>query len=253
MFYTPKKENKMNLAIDVGNTRKKIGVFEDNTLIHSEVIFSEEDSLKKIFEVHKQFNCENAIIASVADAQTIIDILKTKINLVELSSQTKIPFTNKYSSPKTLGVDRIALISGAYQLFPNKSVLVIDAGTCITYDFINSKSEYLGGAISPGLQMRYKSLHHFTQKLPMLKISPKNHIIGNTTESSIHSGVVNGTVFEIEEMINRYKSKNKDLTIVLTGGDTKFLAKRLKNTIFANSSLLLEGLNSILIHNLPQK
>lgn len=244
----------MNLAIDVGNTRKKIGVFEDNTLIHSEVIFSEEDSHKKILEIHKQFKCENAIIASVADTpKNIINALKSEMSLIELSSHTKIPFINKYASPKTLGVDRIALISGAYQLFPNKNVLTIDAGTCITYDFINSKAEYLGGAISPGLQMRYKSLHHFTQKLPMLKISPKNHIIGNTTESSIHSGVINGTVFEIEETINRYKSKNKDLTIVLTGGDTKFLAKRLKNTIFANSSLLLEGLNSILIHNLPQK
>ncbi|MFT7498501.1 MAG: type III pantothenate kinase, partial [Porticoccaceae bacterium] len=146
--------------------------------------------------------------------------------------------------------DRIALASASVFKFPNKNVLVIDAGTCITYDFIDKKGVYYGGAIAPGIEMRYKSLYTFTDKLPLLDVTDPKQLTGNSTEESIHSGIVNGILSEIEGMIDRYKEKNKELTVVLTGGDTNFLAKRLKNSIFANPNFLLEGLNNILNYNL---
>ena len=134
--------------------------------------------------------------------------------------------------------------------FSDKNVLVIDAGSCITYDFIDNKGVYYGGAIAPGIEMRYKSLHTFTDKLPLLDVTYPKQLIGDSTEESIHSGIVNGVLIEIEGVIERYKEKNEELTVVLTGGDTNFLAKRLKNSIFANPNFLLEGLNNILNYNL---
>ena len=122
----------------------------------------------------------------------------------------------------------------------------MDAGTCITYDFVNSKNNYLGGAIAPGIDMRYKSLHTFTANLPLLKKKEVEKIIGNTSKKAIHSGVIKGTLFEIEGVINQYQEKYEDLTVILTGGDAKFLSKNLKSTIFANSNFLLDGLNYIL-------
>ena len=141
------------------------------------------------------------------------------------------------------------MISAAVNQYPNKNVLVIDAGTCVTFDVVNSKKEYLGGAISLGLKMRFKSLNTFTSKLPLLESSYPKHFIGNSTNSSIQSGVVNGICNEIDGVINQYKEQFRDLTVVLTGGDTYFLAKQLKSSIFANPNFILEGLNTILIYN----
>ncbi len=124
--------------------------------------------------------------------------------------------------------------------------MIIDAGTCITYDFITSENVYLGGAISPGIRLRYQSLNNLTENLPLLeKKAPKN-LIGNSSKESIHSGVINGVLMEIDGAIQEYNKKNKDLTVILTGGDANFLSKRLKSSIFANSNFLLEGLNFIL-------
>ena len=155
-----------------------------------------------------------------------------------------------YKTPKTLGVDRIALASAAIQKYPKKNVLVIDAGTCITFDFISKDKEYLGGAISPGIQMRYKALHNFTAKLPLLDSGELTSFIGFDTESSIHSGVLNGVCNELDGVINQYSKKFRDLTVVLTGGDTNFLAKQLKSVIFAHPNFVLEGLHTILNYNL---
>jgi type III pantothenate kinase len=143
----------------------------------------------------------------------------------------------------------LALVAAAVNQFPDKDVLVIDAGTCITYDFKNKKEEYLGGAIGPGVRLRYESLHNYTAKLPLLKVTdPKNHI-GNSTEEAIHSGVVFGILHEINGVIEEYCNIYTDLTVILTGGDAHFLSKRLKNSIFATSNFLLEGLNHILAFN----
>ena len=143
----------------------------------------------------------------------------------------------------------MALVSASVKHYPNNNVLIVDAGTCITYDFINNKNEYLGGAISPGLRMRYTSLNNLTANLPLLDISLPNDIMGNSTETSIHSGVVYGVLKEIDGVIEDYKLKYSDLTVILTGGDSNFLSKQLKSSIFATSNFLLEGLNFILQFN----
>lgn len=240
----------MNLIIDVGNTRVKVAVFKNSELIHNE-IFTNENLLNGAIEIIEKHQCKNAIISSVGNIKkSDLALIKSKINLVELNSETKIPFKNAYATPKTLGVDRIALMTAAVLNFPNKNVLVIDAGTCITYDFINSEAVYVGGAISPGINMRYKAMHHFTKKLPLLEPSENYTLIGNATIDCMHSGVIFGVLNEIDSAICQYKEKNDVLTVVLTGGDVKFLSNKLKNSIFANPNFLLQGLNKILTHNL---
>ncbi|MDP2069025.1 MAG: type III pantothenate kinase [Lutibacter sp.] len=240
----------MNLIIDVGNTRIKTAVFDSSKLIHTESI-TKESFDSDVIEIIKKYQCSNAIISSVGSLKnTQIAKLHAEINLIELNYNIKVPFLNKYTTPKTLGVDRIALVSSAISKYPNKNVLIIDAGTCITYDYINNEGIYYGGAISPGLQMRYKALNVFTEKLPLLEASEKFELVGNSTETSIHSGVLNGVINEIDGIINQYRKKNTDLTVVLTGGDVNFLSNRLKNGIFANPNFLLEGLNTILTYNI---
>lgn len=239
----------MNLAIDVGNTRTKLAVFQNNKLIEL-VISEKEELLNQTKKILSEFNISDSIISNVSIISSeYLEFLNEKTNLFQFNYETKIPFKNLYTTPKTLGLDRIALTTAAFKNFPKKNVLILDAGTCITYDFINKKSEYLGGAISPGLSMRYKALNNFTAKLPFLESKIPEDFIGDSTDSSIHSGVVNGLINEIEGVINQYKEKYKYLTVVLTGGDTKFLSKQLKSTIFANQNFLLEGLNEILIFN----
>lgn len=240
----------MNLIVDIGNTRIKTAVFNCGELVYNEVIIK-ENFVKSLLKLIEKYNCENAIISSVGFLKkNEIAKINSKIKLILLNSSTKIPFLNNYSTPKTLGVDRIALVAAAVSEFPNKNVLIIDAGTCITYDFVNKEKCYLGGAISPGIKMRYKSLNAFTQKLPDLVPKFPNELIGNSTEKSIHSGIINGVINEINGAINQYKQKNEDLTVVLTGGDVNFLSNKLKNGIFANPNFLLEGLNTILTYNL---
>ncbi|NEW80168.1 MAG: type III pantothenate kinase [Gelidibacter sp.] len=240
----------MNLIIDVGNTRIKTAVFDDSKLIHNESI-TKESFASDTIEMIKKYKCTNAIISSVGSLKkSQIAKLHAEINLIELDYNTKVPFVNKYATPNTLGVDRIALVSSAISKYPKQNVLIIDAGTCITYDFVSNEGNYYGGAISPGLQMRYKAINIFTEKLPLLEPSEKFELVGNSTETSIHSGVINGIINEIDGIINQYRKKDADLTIVLTGGDVNFLSNRLKNGIFANPNFLLEGLNTILTYNI---
>jgi type III pantothenate kinase len=194
-----------------------------------------------------------AIISSVGVLEnTHIETLKKKVEVLELSHELRLPFVNNYTTPKTLGVDRIALVSASVEQFSELNVLIIDAGTCITYDFVNTTNEYLGGAISPGIRLRYKTLHALTANLPLLETKSPDDILGNSTENAIHSGVVFGVLKEIDGVIDDYAKKYKHLTVILTGGDTKFLSNQLKNGIFANSNFLLEGLNFILDYNLQQ-
>lgn len=240
----------MNLVIDVGNTRIKLAVFELNTL--KEIFIVTKKTLEKTLNnVSKHYKINNAIISSVAEIpdelQKYIENIST---IIYLNQKTKVPFINQYETLNTLGVDRIALVAAAVTQFSNQNTLVIDAGTCITYDLVSSKKEYFGGAISPGIEMRLKALNTFTAKLPLLPLIDAEITIGNNTNNSIYFGVMNGVVAEIEGFISYFIKKNKKLTVVLTGGDTIFLAKRLKNSIFANSNFLLEGLNSILEYNL---
>lgn len=242
----------MNLIIDAGNTRVKVAVFEGDILF--DIFFiDKENFLSEIKQILKKYKISNSILSSVGFiSETMLKKLQSLLTLTILSSSTNVPFMNLYKTPTTLGVDRVALVVSAVHQFPKKNTLVIDAGTCITFDFVNQQSEYLGGAISPGIEMRFKSLNHFTAKLPLLEKEEVHDFIGGDTKESINSGVVNGVIQEIEGVINQYKNKYKDLTVVLTGGDTNFLSKQLKSSIFANQNFLLQGLNRILIFNIDK-
>jgi len=242
----------MNLAIDVGNTRVKIAVFEKDKLVEL-FVFQKTKILSEIKEILKKHEISVGIMSNVASiSDSKLKKLKDLVHIQVISSFTEVPFKNLYETPKTLGVDRIALVAGAVSQFSGHNILVIDAGTCITFDFVNSEGEYLGGAISPGLKMRFNSLNYFTANLPLLEIDELTDFIGKNTKESINSGVINGAIQEIDGVINQYNKKFLDLTVVLTGGDTNFLAKQLKSSIFANQNLLLQGLNRILIHNIDK-
>jgi type III pantothenate kinase len=240
----------MNLIIDVGNTKVKLAVFSEQKLVKKRSA-THKNFLSKISILQQEFqNLTHTIISSVGKiSDADLEYLKRNLNLLVLNHSIKIPFNNCYTTPTTLGVDRIALVSASVNKYPDKNVLIIDAGTCITYDFITNKNDYLGGAISPGLKMRYNALHNLTANLPLLETKPPKNLIGNSTSESIHSGVVNGILKEIDGIVQEYEKKYQDLTVILTGGDTKFLSKRLKSSIFANSNFLLEGLNFILEFN----
>ncbi len=237
----------MNLIIDIGNSLVKTAVFNKETFVETN-IFKDTDLEEVVALNKKKYNLKNCILSSVTDTVTVHNKEFLFDNFITLYYNTPVPFINKYATPTTLGVDRIALVSAAAVHYPNKNVLVIDTGTCITYDFLNKKNEYLGGGISPGLFMRYKAVNHYTAKLPLLKPFD-NQLIGDSTDSSIHSGIVNGLRAEIDGIINQYHQEFRNLTVVLTGGDAIFLAKKLKSSIFAKPNFLLAGLNSILIFN----
>jgi len=241
----------MNLIIDIGNTNTKIAVFDKEEMLQK-ITTTYNMMHKNIIKLQKKYTLKNCIVASVAKTNgNAIKMIEDINTIIELNQKTKVPFQNQYKTPSTLGVDRIALASAAISQYPNQNILVIDAGTCITYDFISASKKYIGGAISPGISMRYKALHQFTANLPVLE--PENFkLIGNDTQSAIHSGVLNGIIQEIDGVISQYQSKYSNLTVVLTGGDIIFLAKKLKSSIFATPNFLLEGLNSILIHNLNE-
>ena len=240
----------MKLIIDIGNTNAKLAVYD---LKHQVDFFvTPKEDFNKVTKqvILKHEKIKNIILSSVSDCD--ISILKKDFTEKEISIldyNFKFPFTNNYKTLKTIGLDRLVLVSAAFDKFPNKNVLVIDAGTCITYDYIDSKKIYQGGAISPGLRMRYESLNKQTKNLPLLDPKLPNTIIGNSTKNSVHSGVVYGIINEIEGVIEQYNKEFVDLKVVLTGGDTKFLFKQLKNSIFANQNLLLIGLNKILTFN----
>jgi len=240
----------MNLVIDIGNTRIKYAVFQNSKLIYDQA--SEAglflSKIKELFEKYPRIN--NAILSSVGTLdRKERDVVALFCKVHVLTNSSKVPFKNSYATTQTLGVDRLALAAAAFHHNPRGNTLVIDAGTCITYDMINNAGEYVGGAISPGVRMRYNAMHNQTAGLPLLDPDELLDFIGNSTKSCMHSGVINGVTQEVDGVINQYQSRFQDLTVILTGGDSHFFAKRLKNTIFANSKFLLEGLNCLLEYN----
>jgi type III pantothenate kinase len=242
----------MVLVTDIGNTRIKVAVFELDRIIFQEA-FPMESIEKKMNILFKNFpNIKNWVLSSVKNTENWNIEVPKDLKMHLISRQDVFPFVNLYKTPQTLGIDRMVLAAGATLQFPNTNRLVIDAGTCITFDWINQNDAYLGGAISPGLQMRYNALNTFTDKLPLLNPEWPISNIGDSTASSIHVGVSHGIIAEIENYITQITNDVENFTIILTGGDTDFLAKRLKNTIFANSNFLIESLYLIFqykIHN----
>ena len=241
----------MKLIIDIGNTRVKTALFDRNDIV--EMVTDKElsvTSLEKIFRKYNNIN--SSILASVRETnRNVIDFLASETQLLLLDSKTPLPFTNKYATPETLGYDRVAAVAGASGLFPDRNVLVIDAGSCITYDLITSGNEYLGGGISPGINMRFSAMHTFTGKLPLISFRPESQpaLIGTDTESSILSGAQNGVLLEVDGIINAYKEQFRELKVVISGGDYKYFDKYLKNNIFASPNIVLAGLNRILDFN----
>ncbi len=246
----------MKLIIDYGNTLVKVALFQEDSL-HTLKSFQSltVDQLKEFLEdagntSKNATQINNAIVSSVIDYPgEIKSWLTNKYNFVELNSLTPIPIKIRYKTPQTLGNDRIALAVAGSQFYPENDVLIIDAGTCITFDFVSKNSEYYGGSISPGIQMRFKALNTFTDKLPLVNPVDNPELIGNSTTNSIISGVMCGIYSEIDGIIDRYKKKFPDVKTILTGGDIIYFDKMLKNNIFANSNFVLKGLNMILDYN----
>lgn len=241
-----------NLVIDVGNTFSKIAVFEKNERVY--VSRSEQIHNNDISGLINKYRVKNLIVSSVKELGE--DKYKTyypNLNYLRFDYQTHIPIKNKYATPQTLGLDRLAAVIGAKDIFPFDPVLVIDAGTCITFDFIDKESVYEGGSISPGKKMRLKAMHQFTGKLPEVDLENDSIMIdfyGNNTTKAMQSGVLNGMLFEIEGYIRHYSQKYSSLKIILCGGDASFFDTRLKNSIFAHQILLepllvLRGLNTV--------
>jgi len=240
----------MNLVVDIGNSFTKFAFFEQDSIVEKHQI--ENDESRIIKEVNNFKSIDNAIISSVNN--NLLKIVEKAIkkltkNILIFNYKTKIPIENKYIAKETLGLDRLAGIIGANDLFPNTNILVFDAGTALTIDFINDKNEYLGGNISPGLEMRFNSLHNYTSKLPLVKKSESFPVLGKTTEEAIKTGIQKGMIYEIDSYINDFKNNYDSLNLVFTGGDSFFFEKKLKNAIFANPNLVLIGLHKVLKFN----
>jgi type III pantothenate kinase len=238
----------MNLVVDYGNSAAKVGIF-NHEILSENLTFATLETLKSFLE---QSRADNILVSSVKeDPEQILSHSKAKKKFV-LSPDLPLPIQNKYSTPKTLGMDRIASVCGAFQLFPGENALVIDAGTCITYEYLDKTGNYHGGGISPGLAMRFKAVHTFTAKLPL--ITPKENVslVGDSTEKSIQSGVINGLLAEIEGIIGRYQKEFGSVRVILCGGDASFFENQLKASIFASPELVLIGLNSILNYNVTR-
>jgi type III pantothenate kinase len=242
----------LNLVIDIGNTRVKSALFKKNELFELKIYNSVSELL---FDMSFIKQAQYAIIGSVVDDLDLFyNGLQSIIPTIIFTHQTQIPIKNQYQSATTLGSDRIAASIGAFTIHPHKDVLVVDAGTCIKYNFTNQHDEYKGGAISPGIKMRLKALHEFTSKLPFVDLDTDfQELIGENTQNSILSGVLNGSIAEIDGIISQYKQQFPHMICLLTGGDSEFLAKRLKNSIFTHQNLVLKGLNDILNYNLEKK
>ena len=236
----------MNLVVDIGNNFFKLGIFENSNLVFS--FFDKNDKIDLEIEkiIRSYTKITSALISNVSSIK-INDILnKLNIKIYELDSTFIFPFKLNYKTPESLGNDRLALAAAATILFPNSNNLVIDAGTCITIDFIDNNNHFMGGSISPGVKMRYDSLNHYTANLPLLKNENSFNYPGDSTNASIHAGIIGGVSNEINGFIKQINSRNDKVNVILTGGDAKILSKTLKITIFANQNFILEGLNCIL-------
>lgn len=232
------------LCFDFGNTRLKVALFQNAKL--GEVIVIENDGNGTIESVLKKFEPQKTILSSVINHDPEIEtLLAAKTKFHKLNHLSKLPFTTPVGKPETIGADRLALAAAAVYFFPKQHNLVIGMGSCITYNFINADHEFLGGGISPGMEMRMRSLNQFTAKLPIVKPDGNVPLIGYDTVSNILSGVVMGIANEIDGFINAYKERYGNFNVHLTGGDLVYLAPHLKNQIFADPELIFKGLYAI--------
>lgn len=245
----------MNAAIDLGNTFAKIGYFENETLIEARY----KIPLEELTKVLTQQLPEQAILSSTSqDTQHYADLLqKSGVRVVQLSPSLPLPIGKEYDTPQTLGADRLAAAVGAKVLFPEDNCLVIDMGTCVTYDWVSADAVFQGGIISPGLRMRFQAMHAFTKRLPLIDVDAQYVrsadaaplLIGKSTQAAMKSGAFNGLLAEMNGFIERYKREQGECQVLLCGGDAPLFENSLKNRIFAAPNLVLAGLNRILQYN----
>lgn len=238
----------MNLVVDIGNTRTKLAFFEKNVLVHKAILRTSTLSwlTERLQEGH---TFEGAILSATGqDTEGVENFLAQNFSYLHFQHTTPLPIQNAYSTPATLGKDRLAAVVAAHDLFPKQNCLVIDAGTCITYNFLNKKKTFVGGNIAPGLTMRFQAMNHFTAKLPLVERNTENWtLLGDTTESAIRSGAQIGLLSEVEGFVKRLTQKEGKVKVILTGGDGQFLYENLllKEKYF-EPNLVLQGLNQIL-------
>jgi type III pantothenate kinase len=236
----------MNLVIDSGNTRIKVGLFNGSELTRRESFVAPDDLKKFMLSEHP----DHILVSSVnLDPNELLSWSSAKGKKVALTTSLPLPVHVNYLTPETLGVDRIAAVCGALDLFPGRCCLIIDAGTCINYEILDEQGVYHGGAISPGISMRFEAMHTFTARLPLVKPNESIGLVGNTTETCMQSGVMNGVLEEVKGVINQYKMMYPDLVVIMCGGDYPFFENNLKPAIFVAPELVLIGLNRILRHH----
>lgn len=241
-----------NLCLDIGNTRWKAGVFNGESLETLQV-FDSQHAVEKIKALLYNHSIEHTIFSTVNQiSEEVLQDLQAHTQVLELNHKTQLPIQSKYETPQTLGPDRIAAVMGIFGVF--EQALVIDVGTCITYDVLTNGNIYQGGNISPGLSMRFKALNHFTGKLPLIDPTTDELVcIGSSTEQAIQVGVIQGILHEIEGFIDQYSSRYGEMSVIMTGGDSNYLVERLKKMIFVRPNLVLEGLSKILVHHVQNK
>lgn len=234
-------------AIDIGNTRIKVGFFLEDKLQSQSRYSTMDEVLKELSETETPLII-SSVVVSEEDLNEIFKDFSTKIIL---NSKTPLPVINNYGTPETLGYDRLAAVIGANGRFPDQNCLVIDIGTAIKYDFVSDENAFIGGIIAPGREMRFKALHTFTKKLPLLNATNIPALIGTSTETCMESGVLNGILAEINGMIESYVESYNPV-VLLCGGDAPYFETQIKYPTFATPNLVLEGLNRILLYNVAK-
>jgi type III pantothenate kinase len=232
------------LCFDFGNTRMKCAVFTDGRFLLEQVLADDrEETVRAILD---QFRPDKTILSSVIDHNPgIEEVLRTTTHFHKLDHQSKVPVTTPVGKPDTIGADRLALVVAAVTLFPEKNNLVIGLGSAITYNYVNKYREFIGGGISPGMEMRFKSLNAFTARLPLVKADWNFPLAGYDTRTNILSGVILGMAKEIDGMIGAYEEKYDNFNVLMTGGDSVYFSRHLKKKIFADPYLIYKGLYAI--------
>jgi len=234
----------ISLCLDFGNTRLKVAIFNGREF--QEEISLPDARVDTITSLMTQWNPQKVILSSVINHDPAIEtLMASRTAFHKLSHASLLPLTTPVGKPETIGADRLALVAAAVDLFPKQHNLVIGLGTCITYNFINNQHEFLGGSISPGMNMRFRAMHEQTALLPYIKAESPFPLIGYDTKTNLLSGVIWGMTKEIDGIIDEYALKYSNFNVLLTGGDMPFFVPHLKNRIFADPNLIFKGLYAI--------
>jgi type III pantothenate kinase len=241
----------MNAALDIGNTRAKIGLFQQNQLVEQAIWTSW--TLEELCSFAERHGVKNIIVSSVAKPEAaLMETLSARFRVLELTHETPLPFRNAYRTPQTLGKDRLAGVAGAQVLYPERDCLIIDCGTCIKYEMLTGLGTYAGGNIAPGAEMRIKAMHHFTARLPEVDMEMPDATVGYSTETALQNGALLGAVLEMAGFVRLFRAQAPDLQVILTGGDATFFKPHLEPHTGKTShepNLTLYGLNRILMMN----